>query len=694
MENNNDDNDDGDEGNSVDSQNNDRNELVDKDVDEVGNVNDEEGKVEEGEINEEGNSKVQIERFSKFITYCGDQNNLVLEENSKNNNINIEKEPIQDKKKVKKEKIKVKCPTCRNCYRVYEDEIVENEQVLFYINKHKALESTKLTLSNNYIFCKECKKTSKYLTHEADFPDHKTFRILDKNFKELKNNLMNFYLGQKVISEQANTSEIGGKDKNDKNDENGILKNKALKVLSPILSCEINKLNENENVNVNENDKKENNININESNNDKVTVIKSKAKGRKPAKKATKTNSVNVNVVSKDEYNKELFLDIFKSFNFLNDFNNSGEKIIKLNEELSTDLAKNNFSNTDRLYIRLKNTLSNIKSNTNMSILTINKLLANLPKVEALIYSNVKDQISSLASTVNKNVYDYQKKFNISYDEDDNMLLFDGRIKKYEVIPYKHVFEGFTSKKKIKDGNNYNMEKNYSNKLDVNDTGRYIYFLGKKDDESKKFRIYDTKTRKLSKKANIPMKFNDTNPLTLGDDIYIIGGKNEESEYLTSCYWYCFEKNKWTELPSLGIERKSKTIFMVNNKIYVMLGLYSAIDDDEDYNRLNNEIEVLDIIKKDPWEKFTLKNISIPFHNAISYIIKDTSVVIFGGETNENDDAFLKGYFIDLEKYESIGEYSIQKKVSSLMPSSIYRDIVLASSPEEETHFLVFDMKD
>ena len=54
----------------------------------------------------------------------------------------------------------------------------------------------------------------------------------------------------------------------------------------------------------------------------------------------------------------------------------------------------------------------------------------------------------------------------------------------------------------------------------------------------------------------------------------------------------------------------------------------------------------------------------------------------------------MKGYFINLDTFESIGEYTIQKKVNTLMPCSLYRELMVASCCEDDTNFFVFDMKD
>ena len=588
-------------------------------------------------------SKLQVQKFSDFVTFAGEQR-LPLE-NISNNNEN-KNDIIKDEKSSKKKKnkkIKIECPKCRVSHDIYQNEVIENHQLLFYLNKLKMMESSKMETENHFVFCSECKKVDRYLSHEKEFPNHtKMLKILRK-FEEFKNILQsNFDYNNKPQSFSQMLSFVQNR------------------LINPIT------------------DKRLIEIGLN------LETSKMQTRSAKKAETKDKNETQIASAWIRDRINLS-FLTVF-------DFLILGVKLKEQNDDFSKEIEnKSSNSTLNAKYFFMKQIFSELK-NKATSIFSIDRFVCRPKKSLELILNLLKERICLLLNSVHKNVYSCQNRFKISYDYYNNILIFDGLLLKYKVIPYKDCFKDFTSSKRTEEGLNYYLDKNFSNKIDIDATGRYIYFIAKKDDESKKFRIYDRINKILYKKPRIPLKIMDTDTITYSKDLYVIGGHSGENQYLTNCFCFSFEKNKWITLPFLQVERKNRTLFIVNCKLYVTLGIYLE-DSKSDTTRLNTEIEVLDLVKRKKWEVFAIKNINVSFCNAISYIISDSSVLLFGGETKS--EVFYKGYFVDLQKFECIGEYSIKDKndVSSLASSSVYRDLVIASSPNSNSHFFIFDMK-
>ena len=296
----------------------------------------------------------------------------------------------------------------------------------------------------------------------------------------------------------------------------------------------------------------------------------------------------------------------------------------------------------------------------------------------------MKNNLQLLFKSILNSSYDQERRFIINHTEDEVFIL-DLRTLAIKKISYKTIFANFSSRKKSSSIVKYNVEKNYTNKLEVDSQGQIIYLLGKNDNESKKFRGYNTWENKIIKLADMPKKLIDIDSIIYKSELFIFGGSDDNDDYLTLVYCYDQNKNEWKGLSDVSTKRKNKTLCVINNKLYVLLGEY------EDEEIPNYDIEVMDLSKRESWEHFVLTGIETPFKNCAYFTINEKYLMLFGGERTDNDEEDKKAYIISLEDFNCKDHFSISESLIIYTPSNQYRNIIATNAIDNDnTSFNIF----
>ena len=365
-------------------------------------------------------------------------------------------------------------------------------------------------------------------------------------------------------------------------------------------------------------------------------------------------------------------------------------KLMKIYIEYQEAIKENNFK-------EMEISLSNVETIVNKfflkmfipSIIQENFMKSNEIRKEFNDY--VKNSLYYKLHSINQNRIKTDRKYLIVVN-DNKIYIYDIRTKSYFNIKYYNIFDVFESKEKKQQKKNYDIEKNYTEYVEISENGRYIMMIGKNDEESKKFRVYDIYEHKLIKKPNMSIKLSSIDMIYYDKKLFILGGLNQEG-YVTHCEYFDFSKDKWFPLPSLNIARELKSILVINENLVTYFG------DNEDPNVDINTFESLNLrnLKNEnlSWESFKIKNLNQEFsYNGMNSVLNDNIFFIFGGVTKDDEEPIQNGFLIDFNKREVITEIKLDKKhkyISAII-SSTYGNVVCGVNNETVEELAEFSL--
>lgn len=168
--------------------------------------------------------------------------------------------------------------------------------------------------------------------------------------------------------------------------------------------------------------------------------------------------------------------------------------------------------------------------------------------------------------------------------------------------------------------------------------------------------VYDIKEDKWDSLPKLPLKITGANAVSVGTDIYILGGTTDE----TNTYFFRFNtlNQTYEALPLFNMAMMHSCIVLANNNIYVMGGQsYMKFE-----YRWHNNVYAFDILKKEWTEKAP---IPIAISGCSAVVINDEIHLLGGKDNYGNDKSSLQNthyvYDIKCDKW----------KISDKLPSPI-----------------------
>lgn len=168
-----------------------------------------------------------------------------------------------------------------------------------------------------------------------------------------------------------------------------------------------------------------------------------------------------------------------------------------------------------------------------------------------------------------------------------------------------------------------------------------LYIFGGEQSNSKSdfTYLYNISSKKVEKKANMPIKKNAHNSILINTYIYSAGGRIKTPTYDTatnSCEKYSIIKDIWTCLPPLNHPREGISLICLKDRILygfggVAIGVYSG----EGY------LEYMDILEESQgWTAINPKSPDKSWRRCesmISFQTSDDEIIICGGWDRNND---------------------------------------------------------
>ena len=319
----------------------------------------------------------------------------------------------------------------------------------------------------------------------------------------------------------------------------------------------------------------------------------------------------------------------------------------------------------------------------------IDKESENLNKFPDDSYSKLLDRViqtkiqklldNEIFSSHWNNLLESERRYAVSTDigGSDTITLHDLRVDTELEIYYERIF------KEIKEGRNLideDLTKLYTETLEIDEDGRYLFLIGKKQMPSKSFRVYDLLLRQLEDRKKLPIKFYSADKYFFKNRLFILGGNTGNTSFTNNCYYYEVEADWWEQLPSLNIARGSKSITVHDNKFYVFGG-NSEIEREQILT-----FEMLDLNKMGQdethfkWQAFKIKNYNEPIYSMLYGFVAKNYLVILGGE-NDSYEESMKGYLIhmsDIEEERKVEEiFKIKYGLSCITnPCSTLRGLI------------------
>jgi hypothetical protein len=241
------------------------------------------------------------------------------------------------------------------------------------------------------------------------------------------------------------------------------------------------------------------------------------------------------------------------------------------------------------------------------------------------------------------------------------------------------------------------LENLYTEHVEVDENGRYLYLVGKRNKPSKIFRCYDLLKRKLEDKKKLPIKFVMVDKYLYKNKLFILGGSLENDNLSNNCYYYDIETDWWAELPPLNIARTNKSIAVFEDKFYVFGG--SSYSETEDL--LIFEVLDLNLMGKGrnffKWQMFKVKGYHDPVHSMLYGFIGKGWLVIISGEESSYHSENLKAYLIQIsdnvEDTKVVEEFKIKNAMlNTNNPCGNLRGLIVGSQSGND-YFTKFDMR-
>ena len=355
--------------------------------------------------------------------------------------------------------------------------------------------------------------------------------------------------------------------------------------------------------------------------NNKIALFNSNAIKKKPFINTNNINNMNKNFSLKGNNNKT-YININNSSNdknramnkILNNFNNIKDIVIKINK-----------------YLKLKKYISNnIHNNINQNL--------------SLLSQNISNDYNLLLDDINNNFCHTQRKYLFSFKNNTKfIILFDTEYNKFipldlgDILPNK--FPNFNSSMQ------FEFVENITNFLLFITGGNDLFFKDKNDYSSNSFIILNIKINmtinsknKINYKKKYTIEYKDKMPLPkshhsilfFDDNLYVIGGFDNNKNASNECFYFSFSNKEWHELPKLNYARGNSSICLYNKSLlYVFKG--------RNNEGLLKTIEYLNLKEKN---NFLWKIINVVdwgyvwnlAYNSCNVVLEENKILIFGGE--------------------------------------------------------------
>jgi len=556
---------------------------------------------------------------------------------------------------------KFKCQICKKLFKISnrnrnKDKIINSDLNLLLTNL-KQIKEDYIEKNVVRIFCKVCKKTDKYNDHLKNFPEHneKQFHVLN-DFKKFSANIKVIIINGKNTNNSINNT----------NESSLTLYNRIGDLLDKFIL------------------RTNTNTDNNYYNNYDDIILRNN----------NLYNQLNLFYNLKDNTITDIIESNFENNNISNEIANN------LNNEINTVNLLRNYQ------ILKSNVMKYLNLHKQKTILL--KSLANNSK-EKIIYNDILyKSINNFYFAVNKNLHIYEKRFSISRSG-DNIFLLDLRTKNVTQIPYKSIFKNFKSKRRYLEGQAYDISNNFSNNVQIDETGQFLFIVGKTS-LSKKFRMYDLFNKEIKKLANLSIKMRSTRTFSLyyKKYLYVFMTNNNNNSHRLN-----IETDIWEELPRFNGDQYRISTNVINDKIYLFTGRKACYNERGNYmleyldlNKLNNENNnnnndnninhlTSQVNQNQGWQIIHLKR----FNNQISYFYSffksDQEFMLLG----EDKDNHYKGYLIDLESNCMKKEYmfKIANLGSEIEHIIKFRNNIAFAIPyydDVPNKFKIFDVED
>jgi len=205
---------------------------------------------------------------------------------------------------------------------------------------------------------------------------------------------------------------------------------------------------------------------------------------------------------------------------------------------------------------------------------------------------------------------------------------------------------------------------------------------------SKKFRIYDIKTKTLKDKPDIKHKFYEIDSFYYNRKLFIFGGSNEGFKAIKNVLVFDLDKDEWLQLHSIKLDRYKKSVSMIDEKVYLFGGVPGDNMPEENSQNHPYKFEVIDYKKlldnTGDWSILSISNYMGPTYLTFHSFITPDKLLILGGLNVEDDEEVYKGYILDFYKKELLQEFNLKRFMYSEKNTTHYRDIIVGSSYFED----------
>ena len=398
-----------------------------------------------------------------------------------------------------------------------------------------------------------------------------------------------------------------------------------------IIKCISPKINQNSNINrccislnnilklKSTNDKKY--IQLFSSNKNKINnLLFINQKNKKIVKKKPFINISNINNI-----NKEYFTNRNKSI-FINNLTNTNNK--------SMNNIFTNFNN-------IKDIINKINKYIQITKYINNSINNNINQHISLLKHNISQDYNMLLDDVVNNFFYTQRKFLFSFKNNTKfIILFDIEYNNFIPLDLSDILKNYP---------NFNPSMQFEF---IENNDKYLLFITGgnpiiiKDNEnysSDSFSIINIELNinlsfknKINYKKKYIIEYEDKMPsnksyhsiLYFNNNLYIIGGFNNNKKASNECFYFSYDNKKWEMLPHLNIPRANGSICIYNKSI---LYLFRGRNNEGSLNT----IEYLNINEKKNWEIINVIDYGYIWNNIYNscvVVLKENKILIFGGE--------------------------------------------------------------
>jgi hypothetical protein len=343
--------------------------------------------------------------------------------------------------------------------------------------------------------------------------------------------------------------------------------------------------------------------------------------------------------------------EYFKMYSVMTYFKNKTHKnFTKLYEKFNTFINENKFDKAENFLQNSSDLAKKYYTTVNKKLAMQENIIIKLKKNTAIPKNIVNHYLDHLYCKLNSQTDSFKKFLAYAGPESQSIYIFDIRVMYDIYIPYDKIFDSFNQEKP----EDYNTSKNYSEWVDIDNDGKFIFILGKVGQASKKFRMFNVLERTLETKPDVPTKFEIFDRYYHNRRLFVFGG-SVDGVTIKTCYFYDLDGNYWFDLPDLNLRRYKKSISVMNNVFYVHSGFGQ---DESEY-----KFEKLDLNDdKDPeWKLLEIKNYRAALTQPFTGFVSNHHLIILGGQEVENYDNSMKGYLIDIASQEMVEEFEVNK---------------------------------